>query len=400
MLNAYQSHSTNIPSINPQKKENTRNSRDCVCIFILAILTFSVVFSSICIFKYALRDKAVYNELVDYLDKTVSISKINFNPTLGIYELRPNELEILGDQRKYKSLIWTFFFVDLSSLIFFGVSAFFFFSVNQLNGIIRALFWIFSFVGIFYSLIELGIFTTLISPYSNKLPNATIALLDHAIPYNPGGLAQIENRFSCIFDQNLYEIFKRHLNPKNTCDPLLLNSFIPNILLAIFISIRSLSVIILLILLFTPNSSINRIIVNLIIRLKPAIHYRKNNSDKINLSKNKLPSYYASPAKTTFGVKENSSQHSPLPIPPITPPIGHIDHSINYNNAALFAEGGGGVYGSGGGGGGGCGSRSCSDISIAKCGGNYLAQDLTIRGSTHTTNSLVSEDLSLLNFRC
>uniref|UniRef100_A0A915LTQ7 Uncharacterized protein n=1 Tax=Meloidogyne javanica TaxID=6303 RepID=A0A915LTQ7_MELJA len=115
----------------------------------------------------------------------------------------------------------------------------------------------------------------------------------------------------------------------------------------------------------------------------------KHKSERNNQQqKNKLPSYYASPAKTTFSVKEPSApQHSPLPtnIPPITPPIGHIDHSINYNNAALFAVSGAINYGGGGG-----GSRSCSDISIAKCG-NYSTQDLTIRGSTHTTNSLVSE---------
>nr|CAD2128842.1 unnamed protein product [Meloidogyne enterolobii] len=390
MLSAYECQSTTIPSINPQKKENnSNNNRDCVCIFILGILTLAVIFSSICIFKYALRDKFVYDELVDYLDKTVSISKINFNPTLGIYELRPNEMEILGEQRKYKSLIWTFFFVDISSLIFFGVSAFFFFSVQQSKGIIRALFWIFSIFGFLYCLIELGVFTILISPFSTRLPNATIALLDHAIPYNPGGLAQIESRFNCIFDQNLYDTFKRHSNPKNTCDPLLLNSFIPNILLGIFIAIRIFFVSTLIILLFTPNSSLNRSITNLILRLKPAIHYRKNKSERNNQQqKNKLPSYYASPAKTTFSVKEPSApQHSPLPtnIPPITPPIGHIDHSINYNNAALFAVSGAINYGGGGG-----GSRSCSDISIAKCG-NYSTQDLTIRGSTHTTNSLVSE---------
>uniref|UniRef100_A0A1I8BXS3 Uncharacterized protein n=1 Tax=Meloidogyne hapla TaxID=6305 RepID=A0A1I8BXS3_MELHA len=331
MLSAYECHSTTIPSINPQKKENLNNNRDCVCIFILGILTLAVVFSSICIFKYALRDKYVYDEIVDYLDKTVSISKINFNPTLGIYELRPNELEILGEQRK-----------------------------------------IFSIFGILYSLIELGVFTILISPFSTRLPNATIALLDHAIPYNPGGLAQIESRFNCIFDQNLYDTFKRHSNPKNTCDPLLLNSFIPNILLGIFIAIRIFFVSTLIILLFTPNSYLNKSITNLILRLKPAIHYRKNKSERNNQN-NKLPSYYASPAKTTFSVKEPSApQHSPLPIPPITPPMGHIDHSINYNNAALFAVSGAINYGGGGG-----GSRSCSDISIAKCG-NYLAQDLTI----------------------
>ena len=36
---------------------------------------------------------------MDYLDKTISISKINFNPRLGVYQLSEKELEALGDQR-------------------------------------------------------------------------------------------------------------------------------------------------------------------------------------------------------------------------------------------------------------------------------------------------------------
>jgi hypothetical protein len=69
-------------------------------------------------------------------------------------------------------------------------------------------------IGTLYSMVESTAFAFLISPYSTKLPNATVSLMDHAIPYNPGGLAQMENRFGCIFDQNLYETFKRQMNPR------------------------------------------------------------------------------------------------------------------------------------------------------------------------------------------
>lgn len=67
-------------------------------------------------------------------------------------------------------------------------------------------------MGLIYSLIEICLFTTIIFPYTNRLPNATEILMDHAVPYNPGGLMQMEHRLGCIFNQNLYHSFKRRQN--------------------------------------------------------------------------------------------------------------------------------------------------------------------------------------------
>ncbi|EYC46239.1 hypothetical protein Y032_0403g816 [Ancylostoma ceylanicum] len=55
--------------------------------------------SIICLCVYYWRDRAVYEELVDYLDKTISISKINYNHLLGLYQLNDKEIEALSEQR-------------------------------------------------------------------------------------------------------------------------------------------------------------------------------------------------------------------------------------------------------------------------------------------------------------
>lgn len=79
--------------------------REAIGVLLAVLLSISVLFSVITLLYYCYRDKAVYEELVDYLDKTVSISKINFNPSLGFYELRPKELEDLGRHRRVSFLL-------------------------------------------------------------------------------------------------------------------------------------------------------------------------------------------------------------------------------------------------------------------------------------------------------
>uniref|UniRef100_A0A183BM18 Chloride channel CLIC-like protein 1 n=1 Tax=Globodera pallida TaxID=36090 RepID=A0A183BM18_GLOPA len=392
---------------NKEQKDKVGNVRESIGILFVFTISVAVLSSSAFIFKYALRDRTVYEEMVDYLDKTVSISKINYNVMLGVYELKPSELDGLDEHRKYKSLMWAFLLADLSSLLLFAISAFFYFSAETSKGLIRVLFWIFLLLGLLFALVEMSLFTFLISPYLSKLPNSTVALLDHAIPYNPGGLAQMEQKFGCIFDQNLYETFKRQMNPRNTCDPYLLSSFVPKSLLVVFISLRLVLVLIFLSLVAAPQSSLSTSLFKCIVRVKPAIRYKKNVN---GTPAKKLPPYYShnSPTKTTFGVKENVPISSPLPIgtqiPPKTPPLGHLDHRINYNNAAFFAVSGANPTYSLGSNivgvnlGGGRSSRS-SEISITKCGGDNLATSDPLRrqmsfshlGSTHTTNSLVSE---------
>jgi hypothetical protein len=63
------------------------------------LIAFSALFSLCVIFFYVSRESALYEELTDYLDKTVSISKINYNPSLGNYEIRQDELDILTEHR-------------------------------------------------------------------------------------------------------------------------------------------------------------------------------------------------------------------------------------------------------------------------------------------------------------
>ncbi|VDK71836.1 unnamed protein product [Gongylonema pulchrum] len=53
----------------------------------------------------------------------------------------------------------------------------------------------------------------MIFPYTTLLPTVTEKLLNHAIPYNPGGLTQMEQRLGCSFDLNLYAAQKRKQNP-------------------------------------------------------------------------------------------------------------------------------------------------------------------------------------------
>lgn len=58
----------------------------------------------------------------------------------------------------------------------------------------------------------MGTFSFKISSQIIRLPNATEDLLDHSVPHNLGGLMQMEGRFGCIFNQNLYTLFKRRQN--------------------------------------------------------------------------------------------------------------------------------------------------------------------------------------------
>jgi hypothetical protein len=64
------------------------------------LLALAVLFSLFILLIYVSRDGELYEELTDYLDKTVSISKINYNPLLGNYEIRQDELNILAEQRQ------------------------------------------------------------------------------------------------------------------------------------------------------------------------------------------------------------------------------------------------------------------------------------------------------------
>lgn len=65
-----------------------------------------------------------------------------------------------------------------------------------------------------YCTVEIHIFSFIMFPYSSILPSVTEKQLNHAIPYNPGGLTQMERRLGCSFDLNLYAAHRRKENEK------------------------------------------------------------------------------------------------------------------------------------------------------------------------------------------
>ncbi|KAI1700816.1 hypothetical protein Ddc_17924 [Ditylenchus destructor] len=345
--------------------------RESIGVILAGLLCMSILFSVFTIFYYAQRDKAVYEELVDYLDKTVSISKINYNPVLGLYELRQDEIDSLGEHRRYKALIWTFLFSDLGCYIFLTISLFLYYSADLSRPLFRILFWAFLLLGTFYALVEAGLFAFLIFPYSGSLPNSTEVLLDHAVPHNPGGLMQMEHRFGCIFNQNLYNAFKRKMNPGNTCDPYVLGSFLSQFLLIFFCATRLVSVMIFAALASVRNP-VGDLLATTIIRSRPTTKYKNRYIKNPHFNSSTIHT----PKSTTFGIQDKRSD-SAIP-PPATPPAGQLDHSISYNNAAFFAIAGAKQPG--------LNSSRSSDISN-KC----EVPDIVFKGSTHTTNSLVSE---------
>uniref|UniRef100_A0A7E4V252 ABC transmembrane type-1 domain-containing protein n=1 Tax=Panagrellus redivivus TaxID=6233 RepID=A0A7E4V252_PANRE len=225
-------------SDNSNKNSNTNFWRQPLGVFLAFLFVLAVLFSTACLVRYALRDKAVYDQLVDYIDKTISISKINYNRALGLYEVTEQEQGALHQQRKYKNLIWAFLGSDLLNFVFFGAVIGLFYCANVNIGLPHSLFWIMLTIGIVYSLLQVSVFTALIFPLSARLPNETSTLLDHAIPHNPGGLLQMENSIGCTFDHNLYNAFQRRANPNNTCDPQIARSYIPRPLLLTFIALR------------------------------------------------------------------------------------------------------------------------------------------------------------------
>lgn len=106
------------------------------------LLAVAVFFSACCLLRYAVGDQTVYNELVDYIDKTISISKINYNSDLGFYKLSENELGILHQQKKYKTLMWVFLVADLANFIFLTAALMLYYSTDTSKGTMHVIFWV------------------------------------------------------------------------------------------------------------------------------------------------------------------------------------------------------------------------------------------------------------------
>ncbi|EPB79073.1 hypothetical protein ANCCEY_01826 [Ancylostoma ceylanicum] len=262
--------------------------------------------SIICLCVYYWRDRAVYEELVDYLDKTISISKINYNHLLGLYQLNDKEIEALSEQRTFKTILGCYVLSDLACYICLIIAVLVFFTTNLSKGPSHIVLC----VGILYCICEVHLFTFMLLPYSAALPNSTEQLLNHAIPHNPGGLMQMEQRLGCTFDHNLYAANKRRLNPRNTCDPQIESSFIPRFALIALLVLRLLPIVVCA-LLMAKRTPLSESIAVLVEKLRPA------------------------QKKTRLYVKKDhySSNSGEKKAP-------QLSHPPRYNNAAYFATSG------------------------------------------------------------
>uniref|UniRef100_A0A1I7WBU6 Recep_L_domain domain-containing protein n=1 Tax=Heterorhabditis bacteriophora TaxID=37862 RepID=A0A1I7WBU6_HETBA len=208
--------------------EGAQSWRESVAIILCFGLCISVFISVICLSVYVWRDKAVYEELIDYLDKTISISKINYNHLLGLYQLNDKEIEVLGDQRM---------------------------------------------------------------------------LLNHAIPHNPGGLLQMEQRLGCTFDHNLYAANKRRLNPRNSCDPQIESSFLPSVIIILLLVLRLLPIVVCALLL-SKRTPLSESVAQLVEKTRPVQRKPRSHNNKLV--------YF---------------DGSGTPLPPMPSP-SQVDHSI------------------------------------------------------------------------
>lgn len=349
-----------------QDKSSTSPWKEPLGALLAILLAVAVLFSACCLLRYAIGDQRVYSELVDYLDKTISISKINYNSDLGLYEVTEKEMDILQNQRRYKTLMWVFLVADLVNFVFLTVALMLYYSTDTSKGTMHVIFWIVLGIGVVYCFLEGAVFSGLLFPLSARLPNETATLLDHAIPHNPGGLSHIEQGIGCTFAYSLYNNFQRRKNPENTCDPYIAASYIPRPLLITFMLLRLLALAIFLILLVT--TPIGRPVAALISKTRPEGGYKSRFIKNPNYKGNNVGIHTSK--STTFGVKDNRPITS---NPPATPPV-NIDHSISYNNAAFFATHGG------------LNSSRSSEVSRSDIGDivNY-------KPAIHNSNSIVSE---------
>uniref|UniRef100_A0A915CBG4 Uncharacterized protein n=1 Tax=Parascaris univalens TaxID=6257 RepID=A0A915CBG4_PARUN len=292
-----------VPMPPPRSDTQCRATwRESLAALLCMVLCVTVLISVCCLGVYLYKDKPVYEELVDYLDKTIAISKINYNHQLGIYELSDKELSALADQRTYKTLLWSFFFADLGCYIFLIIAILIYLTVDISRGKAFIIFWVLFSLAFIYCITEIHIFSFLMFPYSSLLPNVTEKLLNHAIPYNPGGLSQMEQRLGCSFDLNLYAAQRRRQNPLNTCDPQISSSFISRGLLWVLMVSRLIPII-LFVMLISHKFAISSTIASLTERLKPLLNdsdsKKRKNNYKVDISNTKTTVIGAPPAPGT-----------------------------------------------------------------------------------------------------
>ncbi|ULU03989.1 hypothetical protein L3Y34_017054 [Caenorhabditis briggsae] len=324
---------SNNPKVTFKGPQTWRESIGMFMIFGLAIV---VAISSLILLCYVWKDKQVYDHIVDFLDKTIQISKIAERPFLGIYQLSEKEHEVLANERTYKWFLRGYLLSELGVFFFIFLAGFLYFCFDVLAGKARVVFWIIVASGVIYAVVPIHIFTFVLMPYSNMLPNATEKILNHAIPHNVGGIQQMEMGLGCTFDLNLYAANRRKLNPNNTCDPQIESSFIPIYMLIAILVIR-LTPIALGVLLAAKKTPLSEGIAQLIEKV------RRNEKRRLYVKKQQRTTTTFDgdhvSKSTTFGVDGTPPRITSTPLPPVPSPA-QIDHSISYNNAAYFATSG------------------------------------------------------------
>uniref|UniRef100_A0A1I7YL86 ABC transmembrane type-1 domain-containing protein n=1 Tax=Steinernema glaseri TaxID=37863 RepID=A0A1I7YL86_9BILA len=344
--------------------------REDVAVFIAVILLIFVIASIICLGFYCYRDNALYEELVAFLYKTEEIVKINYNHMLGPFNLSDKYADIMGSLKTYQTILRAYFFSDLAMFALFAFVVIIYYLANVKSGTMHVIFWIVFALAVLYCIVQVHLFTFVLFPYSAQLSNNTEKVLNIAIPHNPGSIMQIENRFGCTFDYNLYQSFKRRENPKNTCDPLIEGSYISKAVL-ITILLTRLIPLLLGAMILAKKTPIGDLISSVFHKFQSG-----------NVYKNKATGYKfesTTPKSTTFSPIKPGSDKPSADIPSL-PPRGQLDHSISYNNAAFFATSGAAHQP-------GLNSTRSSDISRIDAMDLYKPSSANI----HASNSIVSE---------
>uniref|UniRef100_A0A0R3S7F1 Conserved plasma membrane protein n=1 Tax=Elaeophora elaphi TaxID=1147741 RepID=A0A0R3S7F1_9BILA len=313
--------------------------RQSLAALLCILLCFVVLLSVCCTGIYLIKDKPVYEELVDYLDKSIAISKINYNQQLGFFELAENELQILEQHRMYKTLLWSFLFADLGCYFFLTICILIYLTMDTNKGKAHVIFWLFFVLAILYCVTEVHVLAFMIFPYASLLPTVTENLLNHAIPYNPGGLVQMEQRLGCIFDLNLYAAQKRKQNPSNTCDPYISSAFVGKSTLWTLLALRLMPVVFFVVLI-SRKVALSEALASLAQRFRAAIRSSDPRSKKANYQQS-----FTNGKRTVMGVPSTTTTAA-TSRPNVAPPQPALslptenDHSTSYNNAAFFATSG------------------------------------------------------------
>ncbi|CAG9534386.1 unnamed protein product [Cercopithifilaria johnstoni] len=324
-----------IPLMPQSIGQQSGDWRQSLAALLCIILCFVVLLSICCTGIYLIKDKPVYEELVDYLDKSIAISKINYNQQLGFFELAENELQVLEQHRTYKTLLWTFLFADLGCYFFLTICILIYLTMDTNKGKAHIVFWFFFVIAILYCIMEVHILAFMIFPYTSLLPTGTENLLNHAIPYNPGGLVQMEQRLECIFNLNLYAAQKRKQNPSNTCDPYISSAFIGKGTLWTLLALRLIPVVFFVVLI-SRKVALSEALASVAQRFRAAIKPNNPRSKKTNYKQN-----FTNDKRTIIGVPSATTTRPNVASPqPILSLPANDDHSTSYNNAAFFATSG------------------------------------------------------------